>query len=104
MGLIKGLIMLMLCVPAFILNAQDNRYMVFFKDKAGSSYSISDPSAFLSARAIERRNRQGLVAITQDIPVNENYIQGVSATGAGVVHATRWMNGVLVSCDEATLN
>lgn len=104
MGLIKGLILLMLCVPAFILNAQDNRYMVFFKDKAGSSYSISDPSAFLSARAIERRNRQGLVAITQDIPVNENYIQGVSATGASVVHATRWMNGVLVSCDEATLS
>jgi len=103
MGSIKGVTILILYLLTFTLNGQDNRYMVFFKDKAGTSYSVSDPSEFLSVRAIERRNRQGLVVIMQDIPVNQSYIQGVSATGAEVMHTTRWMNGVLVSCDEVAL-
>lgn len=103
MGRVKGGIIGILFLLAFTLNAQDNRYMVFFKDKSGSAYSVSEPSEFLSPRAVERRQRQGLTTIPQDIPVNDTYIQGVSATGASVVHATRWMNGVLVSCDEATL-
>lgn len=104
MGTIKRGAILILFFAVFAAQAQDNRYMVFFKDRAGTSFSTSDPAEYLSTRAIERRNRQGLVVIEQDLPVNENYIQGIAATGADVVHATRWMNGVLVSCSDATLS
>jgi hypothetical protein len=85
-----------LCAEVF---AQANRYMVFFKDKNGSPYNISEPIAFLSQKAITRRIQQGITVEQEDIPVNATYIQGVVSTGAEVFFSTRWMNGVLVQCD-----
>ncbi|RZK52642.1 MAG: hypothetical protein EOO59_13430, partial [Hymenobacter sp.] len=34
------------------------RYFVYFKDKAGTPYTVGQPQAFLSARAVARRTRQ----------------------------------------------
>jgi serine protease AprX len=78
--------------------AQENRYMVFFKDKTGTTYSISQPLQFLSQKAIDRRIAQNVPILTQDIPVNSGYMQGVKNTGASIFFTTRWMNGVLVQC------
>ena len=83
--------------------SQANRYMVFFKDKAGSSYSISQPLRFLSQKAIDRRIRQGLSVTAMDFPVNKDYVDGVMNTGASVFFTTRWMNGVLVQCDPSLI-
>lgn len=84
--------------------AQVNRYMVFLKDKTGSSYSIALPNQFLSQRAINRRIRQVIPLTEQDIPVNETYVQGIKDTGADVFYRTRWMNGVLVQCDASLVS
>jgi serine protease AprX len=48
--------------------SQVNRYMVFFTDKINSSYSVSSPSEYLSARAIERRERYGIPLTTRTFP------------------------------------
>jgi serine protease AprX len=96
----RGVLSFIFFLIAFSIQAQDNRYMVFFKDKQGTTFDISNPSEFLSARAVERRARQGLQVKEQDLPVSPLYVDGVKATGARVIHATRWMNGVLVACDE----
>lgn len=84
--------------------AQTNRYMVFFKDKNGSGYSISNPHAFLTNKAIDRRNKQGIPVTELDLPVNEAYVDGVRATGASTFFRTRWMNGVLVQCNVSLVN
>jgi subtilisin family serine protease len=78
--------------------------MVFFKDKDMSPYSVSQPLQFLSQRAIDRRVRQGITVSESDIPVNENYVKGVSDAGANVFFRTRWMNGVLVQCSASLLS
>ncbi|WP_333820852.1 S8 family peptidase [Ohtaekwangia sp.] len=83
--------------------AQVNRYMVFFTDKAGTSYSITNPSAFLSQRAIDRRVQQGIEITEQDLPVDEEYVQAVRETGANVYYRTRWYNGVLIQCDASLI-
>ena len=88
----------------FVAAAQENRYMVFFKDKALSPYSISQPLDFLSQRAVDRRISQGIAITEHDIPVNENYISGVRDAGANVFFSTRWMNGVLVQCDASLIS
>jgi hypothetical protein len=51
--------------------------MVFFKNKTGSPYSITQPDQFLSQRAIDRRIRQGIAVFEEDIPVNPAYVQGM---------------------------
>ena len=49
---------------------QVNRYMVFFKDKTGTSYSVSQPLGFLSQKALDRRIRQNINVVPADLPVN----------------------------------
>lgn len=80
-----------------------HRYMVFFKDKSGSPYSISDPSGYLSQKAIERRISQGIAITEMDIPVNHSYVSGVRQTGADVFFRSRWFNAALVQCDPSLI-
>mgnify|MGYP006337151371 FL=1 len=66
--------------------AQSDKYVVYFTDKNGSPYSISNPSAYLSPRAIQRRAMQNIPIQTDDLPVNQTYINQVSALGATVLN------------------
>ncbi len=88
------------------LSAQTSihKYFIGFTDKNGSNYSISNPSTFLSQRAIERRIRQGIPLSIQDLPVNSNYIDSVLSKGAVLFTRSKWFNGITVSCDSITLN
>jgi subtilisin family serine protease len=88
---------------SFYAKAQLNRYFVFFKDKANSSYTINNPSVFLSAKSIARRQKQGVSITDEDLPVNQNYVQQVKAAGAKTFFTSKWWNGVLVQTDAATI-
>lgn len=94
-----GLLMLLI-TAALCTEAQVNRYMVFFKNKTSTPHAVSNPQTFLSQRAIDRRIKQGITISEQDLPVNPAYVQGVKNTGAQVFFKTRWMNGVLMQCDQ----
>jgi len=78
------------------LLAQD-KYFISFKDKTGTIFSIDQPEAFLSQRAINRRNNQNIEISELDLPVNPNYVQQIVSTGAKVHYSTKWFNGVVVS-------
>jgi serine protease AprX len=88
---------------SFPASSQDNRYMVFFKDKTGSPFTVAQPLSFLSQKAIDRRLKQGLDINPQDLPVYEGYVDGVRNAGAKCLYTTRWFNGVLFQCDAALL-
>jgi serine protease AprX len=88
-----------LTLPIFGQIAQDS-YYIQFSDKAGSIYSIDNPEAFLSQRAIERRQRQYIPIVENDIPVNQNYVDGVEATGATLLFATKWLNGLTITTSD----
>lgn len=96
-----NLVVVLLVLASINANAQVNRYMVFFTDKAGTTHTTSDPQAFLNEKAIQRRIVQNIDIITEDLPVSNNYIQQVKTTGASVLYKTKWMNGVLVQCTAA---
>jgi serine protease AprX len=94
------------CAFVFPLSglAQINRYFVSFKDKANTPYSISSPSSFLSQKSIQRRQKQNISIIEEDLPVNPLYVQQVKATGAKTFFTSKWWNGVLVQTDNTTIN
>lgn len=83
--------------------AQENRYMVFFSDKEGSPYELSEPVSFLSQKAVDRRLKQNIPVTEQDLPVSPAYVQAVRDAGATVFFKTRWMNGVLVQCEPQVI-
>ena len=78
------------------------KYWVKFKDKVGSPYSISNPSAFLSAKSILRRTNQNISLDISDIPVNQSYIDMVNATGAIVFQRSKWFNAAIVLVTNPT--
>lgn len=80
-------------------------YLVTFKDKSNSHYSISKPEAFLSNRALTRRLKQQIVIDSTDIPVNQNYIDSIRNSGFSVKHALRWINAItILATDTQKLN
>lgn len=86
-----------------VLKAQfPNKYWVKFKDKSGSPYSVSSPSAFLTPKSITRRTNQGIAVDMTDIPVNQTYIDQVNATGAVVFQRSKWMNAAIVIVNNST--
>jgi len=82
---------------------QVNRYFISFKDKAGTPFSITNPSQFLSQKSISRRQKQNIILTEEDLPVNPNYVAQVKSTGASTYFTSKWFNGILVETDEATL-
>ncbi|HEV7381361.1 MAG TPA: S8 family peptidase [Dyadobacter sp.] len=86
-------------------SAQTNpRYLVLFKDKTNSPFSIENPTAFLSGRSVARRTKQRIPVTVMDLPVNPAYINAVKQTGAKVIYTSRWFNGALVEASNAQLD
>ncbi len=83
--------------------AQVNRYIVFFKDKANSTYSTTQPLAYLSQAAIDRRSKNEVLITEQDFPVNASYIEQVKQTGALVLHKSKWFNAILIQGDQSII-
>ncbi|HCZ34643.1 MAG TPA: peptidase S8, partial [Cytophagales bacterium] len=84
------------CFFAIDANAQTNRYFVFFQDKVGTPFSITEPTAFLSAKSIARRQYQQISITETDLPVNPAYVQQLKDNGIATYFTSRWWNGVLI--------
>jgi hypothetical protein len=78
------------------------KYRVSFKDKNNSIYSISNPSAFLTNKAIARRTNQGISINELDIPVNSWYIDSLINKGASIINQSRWFNSVIISMTDTS--
>lgn len=86
--------------------AQYSKWVVQFTDKKNSPYALSEPSEYLSARAIKRRNLHNVTIDSTDLPVNPNYILQVLAQGPSTyLSQSKWLNQILINCTSAaTLN
>lgn len=79
------------------------RYFISFTDKNNSPYSVNYPLDYLSPRAINRRDKQGIIITEQDLPVNPNYIDSVRNAGqVKVYYTSKWLNGVLISTTDTS--
>lgn len=72
------------------------RYRVTLKDKKNNPYSVKRPEAFLSAKAIARRNRMGLKVDQYDLPLTPAYVQQIKAMGLRLHNVSKWNNTVVV--------
>lgn len=79
------------------------KYRVQFTDKNNSPYSISNPSAFLTQRAIDRRTNQGIAIDETDIPVNQAYVDSLIDLGAQIFNVSRWFNTATIFLSDTNL-
>lgn len=99
----KSILFLFFSIVAYSVTAQvvADVYVIQFTDKNNSQYSTDKPEAFLSEKAIQRRLRQHIPVDVSDLPVNTSYINEVQAQGITVRNRLKWMNAIVVSCDNA---
>jgi len=80
------------------------RYLVLFKDKANSTYTLDKPEAFLSKKSIQRRDKNLVQLNEQDLPVNSTYLKELTALGAKVIYPLKWINGALIQMTPSSKN
>ena len=81
--------------------SQLSRYIVKFKDKGGNSFQLSNPAAFLSNKAIERRTRYGISLDSTDLPVTQKYIDSLkNVPNVTVMNISKWMNQVSIQTND----
>jgi serine protease AprX len=98
------------CITSFFATAQpgasqtvDQKHLVYFTDKNDSPFSLNQPQLYLSAKALERRSKQGITLTVRDLPVNPAYVTALKERGATVLYTSKWFNAAVVQCSPEKL-
>ncbi len=98
-----ALLMAVLSGMSATISAQTNYYFyVQLANKNNSPYTLSNPSTYLSARAIARRTSFNVAVDSTDLPVNPAYIQQIENLGVHVHCTSKWLNGLTVKLTDST--
>jgi serine protease AprX len=74
------------------------KYWIHLTDKVGTPYSLSNPSAFLTQKSIQRRTMYNISFDQSDLPVNPTYINQIAGVpDVTVLYASKWLNGIVIS-------
>ena len=100
--LITGLVLFsFLFLP--LSNYAQVKYWVRLNNKIGSPFTLNNPSAFLSQKAITRRSFHNIAYDNKDLPVSPNYISLIdNVANVTVLFASKWLNGLVVSVPSAS--
>lgn len=85
-----------ICLGSAVNSVAQDYYFVKLTDKANSLYSLANPSAFLSTRAIARRVAHNCAIDSMDLPINSSYISMIQSVGVSIYHCSKWFNAVTV--------
>jgi len=99
----KFLLLIVLSGMLFSLaaNAQYTRYIVRLKDKNGTGFSLNNPSAYLSAKAIARRTKYNITIDSTDLPVTGAYLDSIKAVpNTTVLNVSKWLNQVCIKISD----
>ncbi len=82
--------------------AQFTRYIVKLKNKGNNPFSINNPSAYLSQRAINRRTKYAIAIDSTDLPVTPSYVTQIqSIPNVVVLNVSKWLNSVSIQTSDA---
>ncbi len=71
--------------------------LVYFKDKNQKEFSLNKASAFLSERAIKRRQDQKIAIDSTDLPVSPTYIKELlKHSNAKLLNSSKWLNYAVI--------
>src|SRR5690349_15286463 len=94
--------LLFLTAVAEAANAQNTRYIIQFKDKSTTPFTIAAPEQYLSQRSIRRRTRYSIAIDSTDLPVTPRYIDSIRLAGSvTILNVSKWLNQVSIQTTDA---
>lgn len=80
-----------------------SKHVITFVDKSGSPYTIGNPKAYLSARALQRRRNRGIAIDISDLPVSPRYLDSLRAVpGVNILYTSKWFNQAVIQLTNTT--
>lgn len=93
---------ILLCSISLTGYSQLTRHIIELTDKKSTTYSLNNPSAYLSAKAIARRTRFSISIDSTDLPVSRAYIDSIAKIpNVTILNTSRWLNQVLIQTTDA---
>lgn len=87
-----------------LANAQEDAW-VYFTDKPDAAFYMANPLQMLSQKSLNRRAAQGIALDDKDVPIHQEYIDGVTAaTGITVKAKSKWLNALHVRGTQEDIN
>jgi subtilisin family serine protease len=86
-----------------VTDGNDYKYRLVLTDKGKSDFSIGNPAAFLSTKAIERRRKRNIPIDESDLPISKQYLRSIAEVGGTTVAQSKWLNTVTVSVRDQYL-
>jgi hypothetical protein len=88
-------------IPTILLSydssAQFTRYIVKLQNKGATTFSLNNPTAYLSARALARRTRYAISVDSADLPVPATYLSQIrSIPNVTILNVSKWLNAVAI--------
>lgn len=90
-------VLLCLALPLLQEAQGFQKYWIQLKNKNGTPYSVSTPTAFLTQKSVQRRVNQNISIHESDLPVTPSYISQIEALpDVKVLYASKWLNAIAV--------
>lgn len=94
----------LLIIVFFVIDeshAQFTRYIVKFKNKGATTFTLANPSAYLSAAAVNRRTKYNIAIDSTDLPVPSTYVTQIkNITNVTVLNVSKWLNAVDIQTSD----
>jgi serine protease AprX len=95
-----------ICLSAWCNNVfaqANNMYVITLKDKQNNIHTITNPSSFLSAKAITLRNTFQIAVDSTDLPISAPYKNAIAAIpNVTIINVNKWFNRLVVKTNNAT--
>ncbi|RVT71349.1 T9SS type A sorting domain-containing protein [Flavobacterium sufflavum] len=99
----KFVLLFLIFVPLLVFSQEEA--WVYFNAKANEQYFLDNPSMMLSQRALDRRSTQNIALDFKDVPINQSFINTVSAvSGIKVMAKSKWLNAIHVRGTQSLIN
>lgn len=99
MGRIKLVFILGLLLGIGGKSIAQDRYAIFYKYKPQIDLSLSEPSTFLTSKALARRARENVKADSLDLPVAKKYVDQILPFSNYVLYSSKWLNATITVTD-----
>jgi len=100
----KNLLIAILFLVSFASFSQEDAW-VYFNDKPSAATYLSNPLTMLTQRALDRRSAQGIALDITDVPIEQTYVNQITAaTGITVKAQSKWLNCLHIRGSVADVN
>ena len=83
--------------------AETFAFRLYLKDKGPVEFSTVHPEFFLSAEALDRRNRQQIPITESDLPIAQTYLDQLTGLGLQLVTRSKWQSTVVVAMSDSSM-